>query len=301
MLSEDLMLIFFILIIIVIFLVVAILFSFIPGECIPVGVTEHIRDKHIYYENIDTINMSPSIEPINFKLLSNKKGEVNNIFSQILFITGNIELGKQLVDNCLIEFTNNNIYNIMLDDSDKITIYIWNNSSSIKGIKTKNKMITLKPKMFICLEFIDKNWSINDISLFEENREIYNKYIVKRCYNILNSEINLLEEYCYNLSDEYNRKLKNINNKTESSTLFLEILSELKKLSNIFIRINGYSLLERLKEIKGCIFNDCDFLTDDDLIYDINSMIKETVNDYNETIKEIIKIVEFTNNNSKNY
>lgn len=296
---EELLPIFAVIITIIVFLLYALYINFIPGECIPIGITEHINDKHIYYETVDSINMLPSTEPINFKLLASKKSEINNIFSEILFITGNIKLGKQLMDNCLLEFTNNNIYNVTLDNNcDNITVYLWNNSSALKGVKLFKKMITLKPNMLLSLECKDYEWSINDISLLEENRDVYNRYIIKRCHSILNNEISFIQKYCYDISDEFNLKLKHNNDLTDKSLLCLELYNKLNKIKVIFDKLTSYDLLERLKNIKGCIFTDCNFINDEDLLKDIDILISVSMSEYRNFIDDMIKIAEFTNNNS---
>ena len=298
----------------IIFLFVSLVYNFIPGEHIPVKRTiNHLRTENVYYEEIDKINMSPSNEPINYKLLSNRKGELNNVFSEILFINGNVELGKQISNNCLIEFNNDTIYNLKINNkiTDGITVYMWNNSKTLKGIKFNNKiegkntkMITLSSNMLICLDYKDETWKLNDMNFFESDRNVYNKYIVKRCYNLLMNEIIMVSESSNELVDDLNNFIKHntlgsdidiLKTNTEYTN---NILDKLKEKSTCFDFVNSSNLIERLINVNGCIFLECNFNNDEDLNNEISSMIEICLTNYRESISEYISLSNLMLNNT---
>lgn len=307
--KVNILLFIFVLVVILIFLLTAFFVNFTPGEpMIKQSKSEHIREKNIYYESIDKINMTPSLEPINYKLLSNRKGEINNIFSEVIFIKGNIELGHQLENNCLIELNEDKIYNIILnkDVNDSITIFIWNNSKVIKGVKfhykingKETKMITLQSNIFVSLDYKDNSWNLNDMTFFENNRDIYNKYITKRCYNVLMSDIMIINEKCNNIVKELNEFINNNHNLSETDRLKSnteyknKCVNDINMIFNSFNEIKSKELIERLIKINGCIFVDCNFFNDDDLLKKIEIMIKNCLDELNEEICEYTKMCNF--------
>lgn len=291
------------------FLFAALYINFIPGEPIPIEHTiNHIRKKHIYYENIDKINMSPSTQPINYKLLSNRKGELNNIFSEVIFITGDIELGEQLNNNCLIELNNDIIYNIILNNkvNDPSTIFIWNNSKTVKGIKFTSKingkdtkMITLGSNMFVSLDYKDNIWNLNDMSFFENNKIIYNKYILKRCYNLFMNDIMTLSDECNNIVNKLNIFIKDNSNINESDRLKENTqfknncIYEIDKIYLLISSSKSKEILNKLINNNGCIFLDCNFIEDQDLLSNIQIMIDECLDEFKNSVFEYKYLCEF--------
>lgn len=305
--EEGLLPAIFLFIIVIIFLLIALYFSFYPGNGIPVEKTEHIRDKFIYHENIDSINMTPSIQPINYKILSNKKGEINNVFSEIFFVVGDIELNEQLIDKCLIEFNYHEIHNIRINykSDDNITIYIWNNSNTIKGIKIlypSVKMITLKPNIFISLFYTNGKWEFNNMSEFEENSDIYNKYLMKRCETLMESYVIKAKSSTYKIVDDFNILISsqgNFNSDTIKivSNELEKIISELNDYYYKYDTMRAEDIINNLMNMNGCIFADCNFLTNNELILNLNNMIDKYVVKYKDNINETIEILNFTYNN----
>lgn len=144
--------------IVILFLLIAFYFNFLPAEI-------------IFDDNKINDYSKGRINNINYKYsdngdLKNKSHENTNT----MYISGESEINKNVLNETLIELNFDVIYNVILpvNVDENLTLTIWNNSNSVKNIKCpvkflindiqETRFITIKSQKIIVIKSNGTNW-----------------------------------------------------------------------------------------------------------------------------------------------
>lgn len=215
MIDEELMPMAFVFVVMIIFLCIALYSNFICQEYVnEADIIERLtiredygRLDHIHIEEVDYD--SGSINLVKFKKNKDKIKQINNELELLnglnikkqntIYIDGPIDLLNEITNDSLIRLDGNDIYTIDIfepfEPGKKLNI--WNNSSTVKNLKSLTKfiidgvektfMFTLKPGKFVSFQNIDKLWVALTPTNFSDNKEMIMKYITNKVKIVIES------------------------------------------------------------------------------------------------------------------